>query len=363
MRFGVWLPIEQGLDVKSALLIDDSRGARRHLRQILEPWGFDLIEADSGTAAIAIARTLAVDMIFLDMEMPGLDGVATLRTLRAMGVNAPTALVTGNSNTRNIADAVKVGAADFVYKPATSDTVRAVLQKLLNYDPVVVNRVRGRVLFVDREVTAQDRARLGACDVVACSTFDATVEQAGRGGFDAVLLGRLDSSGAADEDDAAAEAEALALVLVQQLPDVQLFKLLADDEVSAHGPWVASLPRSLPADAVDELVWRRALGMLGFVSNNAIRMGRFSGDAVDRKAYEALQVRAVLKNIVGRGRAVADISLMPADDVTWLVRWMTRLRDLCDEHGTELDFHASPTAVPKLRSEPGASSLPISPVT
>jgi CheY-like chemotaxis protein len=277
--------------VKSALLIDDSRGARRHLRQILEPWGFDLIEADSGTAAIAIARTLAVDMIFLDMEMPGLDGVATLRTLRAMGVNAPTALVTGNSNTRNI--------ADFVYKPATSDTVRAVLQKLLNYDPVVVNRVRGRVLFVDREVTAQDRARLGACDVVACSTFDATVEQAGRGGFDAVLLGRLDSSGAADEDDAAAEAEALALVLVQQLPDVQLFKLLADDEVSAHGPWVASLPRSLPADAVDELVWRRALGMLGFVSNNAIRMGRFSGDAVDRKAYEALQVRAVLKTSPG----------------------------------------------------------------
>lgn len=358
--FGVWSPIEQGLDVKSALLIDDSRGARRHLRQILEPWGFDLIEADSGTAAIAIARTLAVDVIFLDMEMPGLDGVATLRTLRALGVNAPTALVTGNSNTRHIADAVKVGAADFVYKPATADSVRAVLQKLLNYDPTVVNRVRGRVLFIDRAVSAQDRERLGPCDVVVCSTFDDTIEQANSGGFDAVLLGRLDASG--PDEDAEAEAEALASLLVKQLPNVQVFKLLADDEPSTTGPWVASLPRSLPPDAVDDLLWRRALGMLGFVSKNAIRMGRFSGDAVDRTAYEALQVRSVLKAIAGRGRAVADISLMPADDVTWLVQWMARLRDLCDERGTELDFHASASAVPKLRAEPGAASLPISPV-
>jgi CheY-like chemotaxis protein len=361
MPFSMWSLTEQGFDVKSALLIDDSRGARRHLRQILEPWGFDLIEADSGTAAIAIARTLAVDMIFLDMEMPGLDGVATLRTLRAMGVNAPTALVTGNANTRNIADAVKVGAADFVYKPATADSVRAVLQKLLNYDPGVVNRVRGRVLFVDRAVSPQDRERLGPCDIVVCSTFDETVAQAGRGGFDAVLLGRLDAS--EPDDDAEAEAEALAALLTQQLPHVQLFKLVGEDEVSKAGPWVASLPRSLPADAVDDLVWRRALGMLGFVSKNAIRMGRFSGDAVDRKAYDAMQVRTVLRMIAGRGRAVADISLMPSEDVTWLVGWMIRLRDVCDERGTELDFHASASAVPRLRAEPGASSLPISAVS
>jgi CheY-like chemotaxis protein len=342
--------------VKSALLIDDSRGARRHLRQILEPWGIELLEADSGTAAIAIARTLAVDVIFLDMEMPGLDGVATLRTLRAMGVNAPTALVTGHANTRSIADAVKVGAADFVYKPATADSVRAVLQKLLNYDPTVVNRVRGRVLFVDREVTAHDRERLGPCDIVATSTFDDTVEQAGRGGFDAVLLGRLDSAGS--------EAEALASLLVKQLPNVQLFKLLdEDDDSTAPGPWVASLPRSLPADDVDELVWRRALSMLGFVSKSAIRLGRFSGDAVDRQAYEAMQVRSVLKVCAGRTRAIADISLMPAEDMTWLVGWMARLRDACDERGTELDFQAAASAVPKLRAEPGAASLPISAVS
>ncbi len=348
--------------MKSALLIDDSRGARRHLRQILEPWGIELVEADSGAAAIAIARTLAVDVIFLDMEMPGLDGVATLRTLRAMGVNAPTALVTGHANTRSIADAVKVGAADFVYKPATADSVRAVLQKLLNYDPTVVNRVRGRVLFVDREVTAQDRERLGPCDVIASSTFDDTIEQAARGGFDVVLLGRLDSAGS--EDDAAAEAEALASLLVKQLPNVQLFKLLdEDDDSTATGPWVASLPRSLPADDVDEFVWRRALSMLGFLSKSAIRLGRFSGDAVDRAAYEAMQVRSVLKMCAGRTRAVADVSLMPAEDVSWLVGWMSRLRDACDERGTELDFQAAASAVPKLRAEPGASSLPISAVT
>jgi CheY-like chemotaxis protein len=348
--------------MKSALVIDDSRNARRHVRRILEPWGFDIVDADGGAAAIAVVRHRSFDIILLDMEMPVLDGVATLRALRAMGVKTPVALVTAHVVVKDIADAVKSGAAEFVFKPATADAVRAVTIKMLGYEPLRVTAIRPRVLLVDCDLDSADVARLGPCDVVTTRTFSETLDVAADGVFDAIVLGRLDASGQ-DADDAVAEAEALASLLAQQQPQARLFQLVDDgadlDVVTA--PIAAAIPRGLKQDDVDDILWRRSLGMLGYLDGPVIRLGRFTGEPVDLPWYEAAQRRSIeavaATNPTG---VVIDITLVPVPDVERLAARLVELRNHFEAKGTEVEFRAPQGLVDQLTGVLSAAGIPIS---
>jgi|GEM_PF-1023359 len=351
--------------MKSALVIDDSRNARRHVRRILEPWGFDIVDADGGAAAIAIVRQRSFDLILLDMEMPVLDGVATLRALRAMGVKTPVALVTAHVVVKDIADAVKSGAAEFVFKPATADAVRAVIIKMLGHEPLRVTPIRPRLLLVDCDLGSADVARLGPCDVVTTRNFSETLDTAADGVFDAIVLGRLDASGQ-DADDAEAEAEALASLLAQQQPQARLFQLVDDGAdldvvTSPAGLIAATIPRRLAPDDVDDILWRRSLGMLGYLDGAVIRLGRFTGDPADLPWYEAAQRRSIDAVVATNPTGViVDITLVPVADVERLAAWLVQLRDVFDAKGTEIEFRAPRGLVDQLAGLLSASGIPIS---
>jgi CheY-like chemotaxis protein len=347
--------------MKSALVIDDSQNARRHVRQILEPWGFDIVDADGGASAIAVLRQRSFDIIFLDMEMPVLDGVATLRALRAMGVKTPVALVTAHVVVKDIADAVKSGAAEFVFKPATADAVRAVTIKMLGYEPLRVTAIRPRLLLVDCDLNSGDVARLGPCDVVVTRTFSDTVDAADEGVFDAIVLGRLDASGQ-DADDAGAEAEALASLLAQQQPQARLFQLVDDgaDLDAVTAPIAAAIPRGLKKDDVDDILWRRSLGMLGYLDGPVIRLGRFTGEAVDLPWYEATQRRSIeAVAATSPTGVVIDISLVPAPEVEQLAARLVQLRNDFEANGTEIEFRAPRRLVDQLEGFLSAAGIPI----
>src|SRR5947208_3926770 len=69
---------------RTILIMDDDAGARTVLRCMLEPEGYDVVLADSGEQAIALASTLQVDAFLLDLEMPQMDGTDVCRALRSM---------------------------------------------------------------------------------------------------------------------------------------------------------------------------------------------------------------------------------------------------------------------------------------
>src|SRR3954469_10577190 len=69
---------------RTILIADDEPAARTFLQKLLEPEGYDIVQAESGEQAIALSQSLRLDAFILDIEMPKISGIAVCKTLRAM---------------------------------------------------------------------------------------------------------------------------------------------------------------------------------------------------------------------------------------------------------------------------------------
>jgi diguanylate cyclase (GGDEF)-like protein len=103
----------------SLLIVDDISDNRNILMRRFERRGFDVTEADSGFAAIDLIEKGAFDLVLLDVMMPGIDGLETLRRIRSRKSAAalPVIMVTAKSESGNIVEALEQGANDYVTKP------------------------------------------------------------------------------------------------------------------------------------------------------------------------------------------------------------------------------------------------------
>jgi diguanylate cyclase (GGDEF)-like protein len=101
------------------LIVDDISDNRTILARRFERRGFDVVEANSGSAAIELITRESFDLVLLDVMMPGIDGIETLKRIRSrQSASAlPVIMVTAKSESGNIVDALDVGANDYVTKP------------------------------------------------------------------------------------------------------------------------------------------------------------------------------------------------------------------------------------------------------
>jgi DNA-binding NarL/FixJ family response regulator len=102
--------------VISVLIVDDHPVVRQGLRALLEVQDDMTVagEAGDGPAAISLAESLRPDVVLLDLKLPGMDGVAVLRPLRAAGLRV--LVLTSATEPSAAAAAVRAGAAGVVYK-------------------------------------------------------------------------------------------------------------------------------------------------------------------------------------------------------------------------------------------------------
>jgi DNA-binding NtrC family response regulator len=114
------------------LIVDDSMTFRRVVEQVLEASIFrlDCYEAPDGETALAFCERVDFDIVVLDCNMPGLDGLAILDRLRLRGCDAMVVMITGERDKDHEARALKRGAAAFMYKPLSPQQVDTVLHKL-----------------------------------------------------------------------------------------------------------------------------------------------------------------------------------------------------------------------------------------
>jgi two-component system chemotaxis response regulator CheY len=117
------------------LVVDDSGMARRTLRRILEPAGFDVVEAEDGIAAIERYFLERPDLVMLDMVMQGLSGLETLGKLREIDARARVIVATADiqHSTREMAAAA--GSRGLVNKPFTADAVLKAVNAVLEGGP------------------------------------------------------------------------------------------------------------------------------------------------------------------------------------------------------------------------------------
>ncbi|MBS0444652.1 MAG: response regulator [Proteobacteria bacterium] len=100
------------------LLVDNDEVDRGLLASVLAPLGFELREADSGTACLTLLRACRPDAILMDLAMPGIDGWETIRRLRHQGLSdAPVAIVSANAFDRGLENDVAIAPSDFIVKP------------------------------------------------------------------------------------------------------------------------------------------------------------------------------------------------------------------------------------------------------
>lgn len=101
------------------LIVDDISDNRAVLTRRFERRGFDVTEAESGFDAIDMIESEAFDLVLLDIMMPGIDGIETLKRIRSRNSASilPVIMVTAKSESENIVGALEVGANDYVTKP------------------------------------------------------------------------------------------------------------------------------------------------------------------------------------------------------------------------------------------------------
>lgn len=113
----------------TVLVIDDEPAHRLMVRVVLGDAGFRVLEADNGATGLNILRTKSVDVVLLDMRMPGMSGLEVLQRLREGGTFPPVIMLTAFGNVGSAVEAMKTGAFDYLSKPADNDELLAVVQK------------------------------------------------------------------------------------------------------------------------------------------------------------------------------------------------------------------------------------------
>jgi len=136
------------------LVVDDERGPRESLRILLKP-AYDVRTAANGAEALEVLRTEAVDLVTIDLNMPGLKGDELMRTVRREFPHVEVVIITGRGSVRSASEAVRLGVADYLQKPFDVVQVNAAVARALAY-----RRSRGRLAeFLDALGDATGRER------------------------------------------------------------------------------------------------------------------------------------------------------------------------------------------------------------
>lgn len=110
--------VERELPGRCEILVaDDERAIRLILQRFLEGKGYRVKTAENGKKALEILEGFSPQLIILDMNMPVLDGMETLRQLRNAGKNTPVMMITGDGDEERARQCMELGAYDFIVKP------------------------------------------------------------------------------------------------------------------------------------------------------------------------------------------------------------------------------------------------------
>ena len=139
---------------KTVLVVDDDPTQRRLIQAVLEREGLVVAHAETGEQAIdRLAAGGAADAVMLDLVMPGLGGLATLKELRARGFTQPVVVVTATGGIDTVVQAMQAGAQDFFVKPAAPERIMVSIRNALQMGDLrgevdrLKKRSSGRITF------------------------------------------------------------------------------------------------------------------------------------------------------------------------------------------------------------------------
>ena len=125
---------------KTVLIVDDDPTQRRLLQAVIEKSGFSTLQADNGDSALDMALGADgsnIHVLMLDLVMPGRSGMETLEELAAKRPELPVIVLTGKGSIETVVKAMKMGARDFVVKPASPERIIVSIRNALEMKTLV----------------------------------------------------------------------------------------------------------------------------------------------------------------------------------------------------------------------------------
>ena len=116
---------------KKILVVDDEKNARKLLRDILQSPAWEVLEAEDGLKALEIMHEKTIDLLITDRSMPNLGGLELLQKLREEKRFVPAIIVSAFGEERLWAEAIGLGAEEYILKPFQAEEVLRVVQKNL----------------------------------------------------------------------------------------------------------------------------------------------------------------------------------------------------------------------------------------
>jgi len=144
------------------LIIDDEEGIRFSLRGILEDEGYHVAEAASAEEGLSQAESLRPDLVFLDIWLPGMDGLAALDQFRRRFPELPVIMISGHGTIETAVTALRHGAHDFIEKPLSLEKILLLVRHTLEMGALrrENSALRAAMSSLENEIVGQSPAML-----------------------------------------------------------------------------------------------------------------------------------------------------------------------------------------------------------
>ena len=120
--------------MKKILVIDDDPMNLRMATFLLTKQSYEVVTAGSGDEGLKILDTTPVDLILLDIEMPGMDGIETFQYIMVEHIEIPVIFLTASTDTKNVIEALRLGAVDYITKPFVPEDLLGRVSKVIGYE-------------------------------------------------------------------------------------------------------------------------------------------------------------------------------------------------------------------------------------
>jgi len=120
--------MEAKVNAPNILIVDDEIGPRESLRMILKP-NYNVYAVESGHAAIQMVQQVEMDVLTLDLKMPGISGIDTLKEIRTIDPEVMVIIITGYGTLKSAIEAIRYGVFDYIPKPFNVPEILSIIDK------------------------------------------------------------------------------------------------------------------------------------------------------------------------------------------------------------------------------------------
>ena len=127
--------------MRKILVIDDEQNIRKMLTRVLSPEGFIVKEADNGFKALKRLQEENYSLVLLDLKMPGLNGIETLKKIRENDLNLPIIMMSAYGSIPEAVEAMKLGASDYLIKPFDIEELKIIIKRAIKQYELEVENI------------------------------------------------------------------------------------------------------------------------------------------------------------------------------------------------------------------------------